>query len=186
MSDRSPRPAPTWRRGEFDPGRRRSLVALSAAGASLVSGGALAQAASCVLTVNAGEGPFYFDPALVRSDVSDGLPGLPLDVAIQVTRARDCATLAAARVDLWQANAIGLYSGYADQPGVGGVAADAAVGETWLRGTQLSDADGWVRCRTSDPSWYGLRVFWQWGVHDPGLNSLDQSLSNAAETTTGC
>ncbi|HUF73767.1 MAG TPA: protocatechuate dioxygenase [Gammaproteobacteria bacterium] len=158
MSERSPRPAPKWRRGEIDLGRRRSLLVLSAAGASLASGDALAQAARCVLTENAGEGPFYFDPELMRSDVSDGSPGLPLDVAIQVTRASDCATLAAARVDLWQANAIGLYSGYAEQPGVGGVAADAALGETWLRGTQLTDADGWVRFRTVYPSWYGGRT----------------------------
>jgi protocatechuate 3,4-dioxygenase beta subunit len=158
MSERSPRPAPKWSRGEIDLGRRRSLLVLSAAGASLASGDALAQAARCALTENAGEGPFYFDPELMRSDVRDDSPGLPLDVAIQVTRASDCATLAAARVDLWQANAIGLYSGYAEQPGVGGVAADAARGETWLRGTQLTDANGWVRFRTVYPSWYGGRT----------------------------
>ena len=149
-----------WRSGRVDLSRRRSLLALSlsAAGASLASGSALAQAAGCMLTENAGEGPFYFDPALIRSDVTDGAVGAPLDVAIQITRARDCATLAAARVDLWQANGIGLYSGYGQQQGVGGVSTESAVGQTYLRGTQITDGDGWVRFRTIYPSWYGGRT----------------------------
>lgn len=159
MSEKSSRPGPEWAFGKVDLGRRRSLVALSAtaAGASLASGGVLAQAA-CVLTENAGEGPFYFDPALVRSDIRDDSPGAMLDVSIQITRASDCATLTAARVDLWQANGLGLYSGYGEQQGVGGIAAEAAIGQTWLRGTQLTDTDGSVRFQTIYPSWYGGRT----------------------------
>lgn len=149
-----------WTRGKVDLSRRRSLLALSAtaAGATLASGGALAQAAGCVLTENAGEGPFYFDPGLMRSDIADGVPGAPLDIAIQVTRSSDCATLAAARVDLWHADGTGLYSGYEDQPGVGGIDTSAAVGASFLRGTQMTDADGRVRFRTIFPSWYGGRT----------------------------
>jgi protocatechuate 3,4-dioxygenase beta subunit len=158
MSRKSSDDRPFWSRGRVDLGRRRSLLALSATASSLASGGVLAQAARCVLTEDAGEGPFYFDPELMRSDITDGSPGLPLEVALQITRASDCATLSAARVDLWQANGLGLYSGYADQPGVGGVDADVSVGKTWLRGTQLTDADGWVRFRTIYPSWYGGRA----------------------------
>lgn len=158
MRDRSSRATPEWRTGKVNLSRRRSFLALTAAGASLASAGAFAQAARCVLTQDAGEGPFYFDPDLVRSDVRDNSPGAPLEVAVQVTRASDCATLAAARVDLWQANALGLYSGYSNQQGVGDVPAAAAVDQTWLRGTQLTDADGWVRFRTIYPSWYGGRT----------------------------
>ena len=44
----------------------------------------------------------------------------------------------------------------------------------------------WPLAIPDDPSWYGLRVFWQWGVYEPGLNSLELSLSNAADTTVGC
>jgi protocatechuate 3,4-dioxygenase beta subunit len=119
---------------------------------------AFAQAASCVVTPDSGEGPFYFDPSLVRSDVTSGRLGAPLDVAVQITRLRDCAPLAGVRFDLWQADALGLYSGYRDQPGVGGVDAAATVGATFLRGTQLADADGWVRFKTVYPSWYGGRT----------------------------
>ena len=152
---------PIQRRSEgIDLSRRRHFAALSAvtAGVALGSGNALAQAARCVLTENAGEGPFYLDSDLLRAEVVDGQPGAPLEIAFEVTRAGDCAPLAGARVDLWQANAVGLYSGYAGQQGVGGIAVEAAVGQEWLRGTQLSDADGRVRFRTIYPSWYGGRT----------------------------
>jgi protocatechuate 3,4-dioxygenase beta subunit len=147
-------------RGRVDLGRRQGLIALSAsmAGASLAPGRALAQAAGCVLTEVAGEGPFYLDPELLRSDIRDGAAGAPLDIAIQVTRSSDCAPLAAARVDLWQADGVGLYSGFENQAGVGGVAAATASDRTFLRGTQFADAEGHVRFQTIYPSWYGGRT----------------------------
>ena len=141
-----------------DLGRRRILAATSACAATLVLPKAFAQVASCAVTEDAGEGPFYFDPSLVRSDVTSGRPGAPLEFAVQITRARDCAPLAGVRLDLWQADALGLYSGYRDQPGVGGVPTAPTVGATFLRGTQFADADGWVRFKTVYPSWYGGRT----------------------------
>jgi len=154
------RQKPRWLAGDVNLGRRRSLLALSAsaAGATLASGGAMAQAARCVLTEDAGEGPFYFDPDLIRSDIADDAEGAPLEIGIQVTRRSDCATLSAARVDLWQANGIGLYSGYEQQPGVGDIDSRIAAGQTWLRGTQFTDENGRVRFRTIYPSWYGGRT----------------------------
>ena len=143
---------------DVDVGRRRLLAAGTASAAALVLPDAFAQAASCVVTPDSGEGPFYFDPSLLRSDVTSGRLGAPLDVAVQITRTRDCAPLAGVRFDLWQADALGLYSGYRDQPGVGGVDAAGTVGATFLRGTQLTDRDGWVRFRTVYPSWYGGRT----------------------------
>jgi protocatechuate 3,4-dioxygenase beta subunit len=113
---------------------------------------------SCVLTPEAGEGPFYLDPKLLRSDITSGKAGAPLQLAIQVVRAGDCATLTNARVDVWHADALGLYSGYAKQSGVGGVNPEMAVGGQYLRGTQFTDADGSVQFRTIFPSWYGGRT----------------------------
>ena len=113
---------------------------------------------SCVLTPEAGEGPFYLDPKLIRGDITSGQPGAPLQLAMQVVRAGDCATLANARVDVWHADAIGLYSGYEKQSGVGGVSPAAAVGKQYLRGTQFTDAQGNVQFRTIFPSWYGGRT----------------------------
>jgi protocatechuate 3,4-dioxygenase beta subunit len=65
--------------------------------------------------------------------------------------------LANARVDVWQADGLGLYSGYENQRGVG-AGTPLPVGRTYLRGTQTTDADGWVRFTTIYPSWYGGRT----------------------------
>lgn len=141
-----------------DLARRRALLQLSACATALASSETLAQqAASCVLTPNAGEGPFYFDPMLLRSDIRDNMPGAPLSIAIQVTRVGDCAPLAGLRLDVWQADGLGLYSGYTNQSGVG-AGTPLPEGQTYLRGTQITDADGWVRFTTIFPSWYGGRT----------------------------
>jgi len=151
---------PSWRPSRIDIGRRRTLFGLS--GVVVAAMGARRASAQtpgqCVLTPEAGEGPFYLDPNLVRSDMTSGQPGAPLSLALQVVRAGDCATLADARVDVWHADALGLYSGYAEQSGVGGVSTEAAAGQQYLRGTQFTDADGRVRFRTVYPSWYGGRT----------------------------
>lgn len=141
-----------------DLGRRRVLLGASACTATLVLPSAFAQPGGCTVTPDSGEGPFYFDPSLVRSDLSGGQAGAPLELAVQITRARDCAPLRGVRLDLWQADALGLYSGYERQQGVGGVPVAPAVGATFLRGTQFADADGWVRFKTVYPSWYGGRT----------------------------
>jgi protocatechuate 3,4-dioxygenase beta subunit len=138
--------------------RRAALAGVTGCVATLGARSALAQAGRCVLTADSGEGPFYFDAQLVRADVVDGMAGAPLDIAIQVTR-EDCAPLAGLRVDLWQADGLGLYSGYRNQSGVGGVPVEAAAADRQsLRGTQFADADGWVRFKTIYPSWYGGRT----------------------------
>jgi len=151
---------PFWRQGRINVGRRRVLMSLTGLlTASLGRGRIQAQkAAQCILTPEAGEGPFYLDPKLIRSDITSGKPGAPLELAIQVARVGDCATLAGARVDVWHADALGLYSGYANQTGVGGVSTQTAVGQQYLRGTQFTDGDGRVRFRTIYPSWYGGRT----------------------------
>jgi len=141
-----------------DLGRRRVLRGVSACVTALALPGAFAQSGSCTVTPDSGDGPFYFDPSLVRSDLSSGQIGAPLEFAFQVTSVRDCRPLRGARLDLWQADALGLYSGYERQEGVGGVPVAPAIGATYLRGTQLTDAEGWVRFKTVYPSWYGGRT----------------------------
>ena len=152
---------PWWQPSGIDIGRRRALVGLSglALAAVGVSPAAAAQGrGSCVLTPEAGEGPFYLDPKLIRTDITSGQPGAPLQLALQVVRASDCATLTHARVDIWHADALGLYSGYEKQSGVGGISTKPAVGQQYLRGTQFTDQAGNVQFRTIFPSWYGGRT----------------------------
>jgi protocatechuate 3,4-dioxygenase beta subunit len=113
---------------------------------------ALPGAKICLLTPEAVQGPFYFDPKLVRADITEGRPGAPLKLALQVVEADDCAKLTRARVDVWQCDGLGVYSGYADQE------TGSTKGETFLRGTQFTDADGQVRFETIYPGWYPGRT----------------------------
>jgi protocatechuate 3,4-dioxygenase beta subunit len=144
--------------------RRQALAATATFGAALAlrgRGRALAEARIatvkpgakvCILTPEAMAGPFYFDPGLVRTDITEGRPGAPLELTLQVVEAGDCARIQGARVDLWQCDALGLYSGYADQ------ATGSSQGETFLRGTQFTGADGEARFDTIYPGWYSGRT----------------------------
>jgi protocatechuate 3,4-dioxygenase beta subunit len=77
--------------------------------------GILPAANVCVLTPEAVEGPFYFDPKLVRADITEGKAGVPLKLTLELVEAKDCAKLARACVDIWHADGLGVYSGYARQ-----------------------------------------------------------------------
>ena len=93
-----------------------------------------------------------------RSDIVSGQPGAPLQLALQVVRAGDCATLANARVDVWQADALGLYSGYENQSGVGGVSTKSAAGRAVSARHTIYKYSGNVQFRTIFPSSYGGRT----------------------------
>jgi protocatechuate 3,4-dioxygenase beta subunit len=106
----------------------------------------------CILTPEAVEGPFYFDPKLVRATIAEGKAGAPLTLALQVVEAETCAAFNEARVDIWHCDGLGVYSGYARQE------TGSAKGETFLRGTQFAASDGAVRFDTIYPGWYPGRT----------------------------
>ncbi|MDQ1663113.1 MAG: hypothetical protein QOJ68_3093 [Blastococcus sp.] len=124
---------------------------------------------ACTLTHATIAGPTWFDAHDVRSDIRDGRPGVPLELAFRVVRLPSCAPLPNAVVDLWQCDALGVYSGFAHAaPGNGGrpggrdrygdkesAATDA---DRWLRGTQVSGPDGVVTFATIYPGWYPTRT----------------------------
>ena len=120
----------------------------AAAQAGLIAGSV------CLVQPETTAGPFYFDPELVRSDITDGKAGLPLRLALQVVDA-DCRPLGGARVDVWHCDARGNYSGYARQ---GSDAVTDTSGQSFLRGTQVSDDAGVVRFATIYPGWYRGRT----------------------------
>ena len=98
------------------------------------------------------QGPFYFDPKLVREDITEGKPGAPLALTLHIVEAGDCAALDGARVDIWHSDGLGLYSAFAQQE------TGSAEGETFLRGTQFTNADGRVGFATIYPGWYPGRT----------------------------
>jgi protocatechuate 3,4-dioxygenase beta subunit len=120
----------------------------------------------CVLTPEAMEGPFYFDPKLVRSDITEGKQGAPLSLTLQILEANDCAPVPDTRVDVWHTDALGLYSGYEQQQ------TGSSEGETFLRGTRLTGGDGEVRFTTIYPGWYPGRtphIHFKVFVHDRSI-----------------
>lgn len=108
-----------------------------------------ATAAACVLTPALTEGPFYFDAGLVRRDITEGRPGAPLLLALEVVNASSCGPLRDAVVDVWHCDAIGLYSGYGSE---------GTAGERFLRGIQVTDANGRVEFETLYPGFYRGRT----------------------------
>ncbi len=103
----------------------------------------------CTIAPSLTQGPYYLNLNLMRSDITEGLPGLPTRLHIQVVRSSDCAPIPNAVVDLWHNNAPGVYSGFANQ---------GTQGQTFLRGVQTTDANGATYFDTIYPGWYPGRT----------------------------
>src|SRR5260221_2280367 len=115
--------------------------------------GALVQPV-CTLTPEQIEGPFYLDQARIREDISGGKPGVPLRLVLRVLEApASCAPIPKAAVDVWQCDALGIYSGY-EGAAIAPRHVEPVDDKTFLRGTQLTDAAGAARFRTIYPGWY--------------------------------
>ena len=111
-------------------------------------------AATCTQTAEQTEGPFYFDVDRVRSDIREDRKGALLRLGVRVRDAAECEPIQNAVVDIWHCDAEGSYS----EPG-----------ETYLRGAQVTNADGIVEFTTVYPSWYPGRT-----VHIHGKVHLDR------------
>ena len=109
----------------------------------------------CLLTPQSIEGPFYLDPRLVRSQIAEGRTGVPLRVNLRVIDGPTCKPSERARVDIWHADAQGIYSGYESQ---GDKQDISTSGQKFLRGTQFTDSEGGVRFETIYPGWYTGRA----------------------------
>lgn len=124
-------------------------------------GGAGSGTPPCVVRPTQTEGPYFIDERLnrtdIRSDPSTGVisAGVPLSVMMRVYHAVDgaCMPVVGATVDLWQCDALGVYSDVVD----GGGAFDT-TGQQFLRGYQVTDANGVVHFMTIYPGWYTGRT----------------------------
>jgi len=144
--------------------RRRHLLALGLGSAGLTALARVAPAAerqpataaTLPLTAQTTEGPYYFDAGKIRQDITEGQPGVPLEVRFAVVDVQG-RPLAGQRVDLWHCNAAGVYSGYDGQRDDKGQRI-ATRGQTFLRGSQPVGADGVAMFRTIYPGWYAGRA----------------------------
>ncbi|MGE3066806.1 MAG: intradiol ring-cleavage dioxygenase, partial [Hyphomicrobiaceae bacterium] len=131
------------------------LASMAAEPAAAETTPALQPQGVCTLFPQAVEGPYYFDPHLVRGDITEGRPGLPMRLDLRVIESGSCRPIAGARVDVWHADAGGIYSGYAGQ---GDARSVSTKGQVYLRGTQMTDGNGAVAFTSIYPGWYPGRT----------------------------
>ncbi len=114
------------------------------------------ESASCSVTPEETEGPYYFDVDSIRSDIREDREGVLLRLALRVRDAESCEPIENAVVDIWHCDAVGVYSGFesASTRGPGGGGSGPTDDETYLRGAQATNADGIVEFKTVYPGWY--------------------------------
>src|SRR5437868_10476105 len=131
--------------------RRKSLLGLagliaagagwkleSAEAAGAGPAGVASGTITCVLAPELTEGPYYIAGEKVRRNITDGHPGTPLTLKLAVVDASTCKPIKNAAVDIWHADAAGVYSGFGS----------GAASRTFMRGIQKTDANGLARFRT--------------------------------------
>ena len=141
--------------------RRGSLARLGTLLAAAAGGGITAARAegdgpaavstglvTCVLTPELTEGPYYIAGEKVRRNITDGHAGTPLALHLTVVDASTCSPIRGAAVDIWHADASGVYSGF----GAG------AASRTFMRGIQPTNAQGLASFITVYPGWYTGRA----------------------------
>jgi protocatechuate 3,4-dioxygenase beta subunit len=154
--------------------RREALAALGVSGLAFLAGcrpgksgsndsvafaAARAPQGTCVARPQQTEGPYFVDEKLnrsdIRSDPANGSvkPGTPLALTFAVSSLTDssCAPLAGAIVDVWHCDADGVYSDVNDP-------SFNSRGQRFLRGYQVTDANGIAKFATIYPGWYSGRA----------------------------
>lgn len=114
---------------------------------------------TCVVAPAMTEGPYFVDENLNRSDirvntadgkVSEGTEFM-LTMRILQAGANGCTPMQGALVDIWHCDAQGVYSDVTDR-------SFSTVGQDFLRGQQVTDANGNVTFTTIYPGWYPGRA----------------------------
>src|SRR5262245_5129606 len=107
-----------------------------------------AAAVTGILTPEQTEGPYSIAGEKLRRNIADGHAGVPMQLRTFVVDATTCRPIKSAAVDVWHADAAGVYSGF----GTG------ASSRTFMRGVQRTNAKGVAEFRTVYPGWYQGRT----------------------------
>src|SRR5207237_10008867 len=87
----------------------------------------------CLLAPEMTEGPYYVPNEKLRRDITEGRPGAPLLLHLTVVDASICRPIKGAAVDIWHADAGGVYSGES---------VESTVGQSFMGGIQTTKAGG--------------------------------------------
>lgn len=116
-------------------------------------------ATTCTETPEGEIGPYFADDSASgfnRSSILSNLDGtstqtgIPLTLNVTVVDAKKgCVPYSGAQVDIWHCNASGVYSD---------ISSEGTSSDQWLRGYQISDANGQLTFKTIIPGWYSGRT----------------------------
>lgn len=111
---------------------------------------------ACTLIPSETAGPFPLDltenQTFFRQDVREDRAGVPLRMKLKVIGTENCEPMTNVRINIWHCDKDGLYSGYNQANNQG------QQGLTYLRGYQMTDANGEVEFLTIFPGWYNGRI----------------------------
>lgn len=138
----------------------RSDAASATTSAATSTSAASISTPSCIVVPALTEGPYFVDEDLNRSDVRSDTqtgtikPGTPLTLVFTISKltGNSCAFLHDAKVDIWHCDAQGAYSDVSDNM------AGSTRGQNFLRGYQVTDANGRASFTTIYPGWYPGRA----------------------------
>ena len=112
--------------------------------------------ADCVLIPSETQGPFPLDltanNTFLRQDIRESKTGVQLNLKLKIVGLDNCLPMENVRVNIWHCDKDGLYSGYDTNNNSG------QAGLTYLRGWQMTDANGEVDFVTIVPGWYTGRI----------------------------
>jgi len=115
-------------------------------------------AGSCLALQQTTAGPCTTATTLARVDVSEGLDGLPVRLALKLIDKTTCDPIAGATIQIWHTKFNGVYSGVTPNPQMCYGNEASAASQMFMRGSQVTDADGVVYFNTCFPGWYRGRA----------------------------
>ncbi|ACT14787.1 intradiol ring-cleavage dioxygenase [Pectobacterium aroidearum] len=136
---------------------------------------------TCPLTTEQIVGPYFVDYKILRRDITESQPGIPLLLKIKVIDGVSCEPVDNILVDIWHCNARGKYSGWsfispdkeATTDEVGTV--NRTDSTSFFRGIQPTDQNGVVRFTTIFPGFYaGRATHIHVAIRRPSKNPLEK------------
>lgn len=136
---------------------------------------------TCPLTTEQIVGPYFVDYKILRRDITESQPGIPLLLKIKVIDGVSCEPVDNILVDIWHCNARGKYSGWSfispdkevttDEVGT----VNRTDSTSFFRGIQPTDQNGVVRFTTIFPGFYaGRATHIHVAIRRPSKNPLEK------------
>lgn len=113
--------------------------------------------ASCILTPEVTQGPYYVGGEYVREDIREEQEGIDTVLDYQVIDVNTCEPVPEVYLEMWHCNSTGVYSGVVSS-GNGNSNDETNINATWLRGIQPTNEDGVARFETTFPGHYTSRA----------------------------